>query len=98
MGTAKAENVIAEYNKIVEEDEFRLETTKKAVKDMADMVIKSLEEEMYKKQMKMNEQMQEILTDINIKLESLEIQEEELKNFSAGLAMFMGDVKGVASK
>ena len=96
--TAKAENVIAEYNKCVEEDEFKLETIKKAVKDMADMVIKSLEEEMYKKQMNMNEKMQEILANINTELESLESQEEELKNFSAGLAMFMGDVKGVASK
>ena len=96
--TAKAENVIAEYNKCVEEDELKLEMIKKAVKDMSDMVIKSLEEEMYNKQMKMNEKMQDILTNINTKLESLESEEEELKNFSAGLAMFMGDVKGVASK
>ena len=91
--TAKAEKVIAEYNKCVEEDEYKIEMAKKAVKDMADMVIKNLEEEMYKKQMKMNENMQEILTNINTKLETLEGQEEELKNFSAGLAMFMGDLK-----
>ena len=42
--------------------------------------------------------MQETLTNINTELESLESQEEELRNFSAGLAMFMGDLKGVASK
>ena len=93
--TAKAEQVIAEYNKCVEEDEVKLETIKKAVQDMTDMVNKNLEEQMYSKQMKMNENMQEILTNINTKLETLEVQEEELKNFSAGLSMFMGDVKGV---
>ena len=91
--TAKAEKVVAEYNKCVEEDEHKIEMAKKAVQDMADLVIKNLEEEMYKKQMKMNENMQEILTNINTKLETLEGEEEELKNFSAGLAMFMGDLK-----
>ena len=95
--TAKAEEVIAEYNKCVEEDEIKLETIKKAVQDVAGMVIKNLEENMYKKQMKMNEKMQEILTNINNKLETLEGQEEELKNFSAGLAIFMGDVKGLGN-
>ena len=91
--TTKAEKVIAEYNKCVEEDENKIEMAKKAIKDMADMVIRNLEEEMYKKQMKMNEKMQEILININTKLEALESQEEELQNFSAGLAMFMGDLK-----
>ena len=96
--TAEAEKVIAEYNKCVEEDEIKLETIKKAVQDIADRFIKNFEEEMYNKQMEMNEKMQEILTNINTKLETLEVQEEELKNFSAGLAMFIGDVKDVASK
>ena len=96
--TAEAEKVIAEYNKCVEQDEIKLETIKKAVQDIADRVIKNFEEEMYNKQMEMNEKMQEILTNINTKLETLEVQEEELKNFSAGLAMFIGDVKDVASK
>ena len=82
----------------MEEDEYKIEMAKKAVKDMADMVIKNLEEEMYKKQMKMNENMQEILTNINTKLETLEGQEEELKNFSAGLSMFMGDLKVESSR
>ena len=49
---------------------------------------------MYKKQMKMNEKMEEMMLEINTQLEQLEGQEEELKNFSAGLAMFMGDLKG----
>ena len=96
--TAKAEKVIAEYNKCVEEDQYKIEMAKRAVKDMADMVIKNLEEEMYKKQIKMNENMQEMLTNINTKLETLEGQEEELKNFSAGLAMFMGDLKMESSR
>ena len=91
--TAKAEQVIAEYNKCVEEDENQLEMIKKAVKDMSEMVIRTLEEKMYTKQMKMNEKMQEMILEINTQLEVLEGQEEELKNFSAGLAMFMGDLK-----
>ena len=92
--TAKAEQVIAEYNKSVEEDECRMEMVKKAIQDAANTVIKNLEEKMYNKQMKMNEKMQEMILKINTKLEALEAQEEELKNFSAGLAMFMGDLKG----
>ena len=91
--TAKAEQVIAEYNKCVEDDENQLEMIKKAVQDMSDMVIRTLEEKMYIKQMKMNEKMQEMILEINTQLEVLEGQEEELKNFSAGLAMFMGDLK-----
>ena len=88
--TAKAEQVIAEYNKCVEEDETQLEMIKKSVQDMSEMVIRTLEEKMYTKQMKMNENMQEMILEINTQLEVLEGQEEELKNFSAGLAMFMG--------
>ena len=91
--TAKAEQVIAEYNKCVEEDETQLEMIKKSVQDMSEMVIRTLEEKMYTKQMKMNENMQEMILEINTQLEVLEGQEEELKNFSAGLAMFMGDLK-----
>ena len=91
--TAKAEQVIAEYNKCVEEDETQLEMIKKSVQDMSEMVIRTLEEKMYTKQMKMNENMQEMILEINTQLEVLEGQEEELNNFSAGLAMFMGDLK-----
>ena len=80
-------------NKCVEDDENQLEMIKKAVQDMSDMVIRTLEEKMYIKQMKMNEKMQEMILEINTQLEVLEGQEEELKNFSAGLAMFMGDLK-----
>ena len=41
--------------------------------------------------------MHEMILEINTKLEELEGQEEELKNFSAGLAIFMGDLKGGVS-
>ena len=61
------------------------------------MMIRTLEEKMYQKQMKMNEKMQDMILEINTKLEDLEGQEEELKNFSAGLSMFMGDLKGGVS-
>ena len=95
--TTKAEKVISDYNKCVEEDEKQLEEIKKAVQEMSEMMIRTLEEKMYKKQMMMNEKMQEMILEINTKLEDLEGQEEELKNFSAGLAMFMGDLKGGVS-
>ena len=95
--TTKAEQVIAEYNKCVEEDEHRIERLKKAIQDVADHVIKNFEEQMYNKQVKMNEKMQEVIHSINTKVEALEGQEEELKNFSAGLALFMGDLKGGSS-
>ena len=68
MLTAKAEKVISEYNKCVEEDEIQLEEVKKAVKDMSEMMIRTLEEKMYNKQMKMNEKMQEMILEINAKL------------------------------
>ena len=93
---AKAEKVISEYNKCVEEEEKQLEEIKKAVQDMSEMMIRTLEEKMYKKQLIMNDKMQEMILEINT-LEELEGQEEELKNFSAGLAIFMGDLKGGVS-
>eukprot|EP00092_Neocalanus_flemingeri_P016798 GFUD01018167.1.p1 GENE.GFUD01018167.1~~GFUD01018167.1.p1 ORF type:complete len:125 (+),score=57.55 GFUD01018167.1:87-461(+) len=88
-----AEKLIAQYNKSVEADEKMLEKVKRAVQNTSEMVINMLEEKMYKKQMMMNEKMQEVIVEINTQLEQLEGQEEELKNFSAGLAMFMGDLK-----
>ena len=87
----KAEKVIADYNRSVEEDEKKLEKVKKAVQRMSEMVINSMEEKMYEKQLKTNEKM---MLEINTQLDQLEGQEEELNNFSAGLAMFMGDLKG----
>ena len=90
----KAENVIADYNRSVEEDEKKFDKVKKAVQRMSEMVINLMEEKMYKKQMKMNQKMEDMMLEINTQLEKLEGQEEELKNFSAGLAMFMGDLKG----
>ena len=41
---AKAEKVISEYNKCVEEEEKQLEEIKKAVQDMSEMMIRTLEE------------------------------------------------------
>ena len=93
----KAEKVIFDYNKCVEKEEKQLEEIKKAVQEMSEMLIRTLEEKMYQKQMKMNEKMQDMILEINTKLEDLEEQEEELKNFSAGLSMFMGDLKGGVS-
>ena len=66
---AKAEKVISEYYKCVEEEEKQLEEIKKAVQDMSEMMIRTLEEKMYKKQLIMNEKMQEMILEINNKLE-----------------------------
>ena len=90
----EAQKVIDEYNKCLESDDKMLEDVKSAIMAQAEAMIKSVEESCYKSQMKMNESMQATLTDINSKLEKLDDQEEELRNFSAGLAMFMGDLKG----
>ena len=71
--------MISEYSKCVEEDDKQLKEIKNAVQEMSEMMISTLEEKMYKKQMRMNEKMQEILLEINTKLEEdLEGQEEEL--------------------
>ena len=42
----------------------------------------------------MNEKLQDKIVEINNRLEQLEGKERELKNFSAGLAMLMGDISG----
>ena len=56
----------------MEEDEKQLKEIKNAVQDLSEMIIRTLEEKMYKKQMKMNEKMQEMILEINTKLEELE--------------------------
>ena len=91
---AKAEKVIADYNKGVEEDEKKMDKVKKAVKSTSEMIINMLEEKMYRKQEKMNEKMQDTIAEINNRFEQLEGKEGELKNFSAGLAMLMGEISG----
>ena len=68
---SKAEKVIADYNRSVEEDEQKLEKFKKAVQRMSEMVINMMEEKMYKKQVKMNEKMEEMMLEINTQLEQL---------------------------
>ena len=91
---AKAEKVIADYNKSVEDDEMKMDKVKKVVKNTSEMIINMLEEKMYKKQVKLNEKMQDTIAEINNRFEQLEGKEGELKNFSAGLAMLMGDIGG----
>ena len=71
-----------------------MDKVKKAVKSTSEMIINMLEEKMYKKQVKMNEKMQDTIAEINKRFEHLEGKEEELKNFSAGLATLMGDIGG----
>ena len=90
----KAQNVIDEYNKCVEAEEKLLEDVKSSVMAQAETMIKNFEEGFYKNLVKMNASMQATLTAINTNLEKLDYQEEELRNFSAGLAMLMGDLKG----
>ena len=48
----KAEKVISDYNRSVEEDEKKFDKVNKAVQRMYEMVINMMEEKMYKKQMK----------------------------------------------
>ena len=64
--TTKAEKVISDYNKCVEEDEKQLEKIKKAIQEMSEMMIRTFEEKMYKKQMKMNEKMEEMILDVEV--------------------------------
>ena len=90
----EAQKVIDEYNRCLESDEKLLEDVKGEIMAPAESMIKAVEESCYKNQMKMNASMQATLTEINTKLEHLDAQEEELRNFSAGLAMFMGDMTG----
>ena len=71
-----------------------MDKVKKAVKSTSEMIINMLEEKMYRKQEKMNEKMQDTIAEINNRFEQLEGKEGELKNFSAGLAMLMGEISG----
>ena len=90
----EAQKVIDEYNRCLESEEKLLEDVKSAIMAQAEAMIKAVEESCYNNQMKMNASMQSSLTEINTKLGKLDDEEEELRNFSVGLAVLMGDLKG----
>ena len=89
----KAEESIAEYNKCLEDDEKQLEIVKNTIRSATETLIRQLEEEIFKKHTRMNQQMEKLIGEINDQMAKVEAQEEELKNFAAGLSMFIGDIK-----
>ena len=86
------EQVITEFNKAVEESGTRMEKIKMIVKREAEAIIASLEDAEVRRQEELGVKMNKLIEGLTGDLEVMGQQEEELRQFSASLAVFIKDI------
>ena len=86
------EQVITEFNKAVEESGTRMEKIKMIVMKKAEAIIASLEDAEARRQEELGVKMNKLIEGLTGDLEVMGQQEEELRQFSASLAVFIKDI------
>ena len=86
------EQVITEFNKAMEESGTRMEKIKMIVKKEAEAIIASLEDAEVRRQEELGVKMNKLIEGLTGDLEVMGQQEEELRQFSASLAVFIKDI------
>ena len=89
---ARVEEMIKEFNEAMGEGEARMGRLKMAVMKEAKAVIAALEEAEAKRQEELGRKMTELIEKLTGDLEVMGQLEEELRQFSAGLALFIKDL------
>ena len=89
---ARVEDVIKEFNKAMEEGEARMGRIKMIVMKEAKAMIAALEDAEAKRQEELGRKMTELIEKLTGDLEVMGQLEEELRQFSAGLALFIKDL------
>ena len=84
--------MIKEYNEAVEQGEARMGRLKMAVMKEAKAVITALEEAEAKRQEELGRKMNELIEKLTGDLEVMGQLEEELRQFSSGLALLIKDL------
>ena len=88
----RVEQVITEFNKAMEESGSRMEKIKMIVMKEAEAMIASLEEAEARRQEELGVRMNKLIEKLTGDLEAMGQQEEELRQFSASLALFIKDI------
>ena len=86
------EQVITEFNKAMEESGTRMEKIKMIVMKKAEAIIASLEDAEARRQEELGVRMNKLIEKLTGGLEAMGQQEEELRQFSASLAVFIKDI------
>ena len=86
------EQVITEFNKAMEESGTRMEKIKNIVMKEAEAMIASLEDAEARRQEELGVKMNKLIEGLTGDLEVMGQQEEELRQFSASLAVFIKDI------
>ena len=84
--------MITEFNKAMEESVTRMENIKMIVKKEAEAIIASLEDAEVRRQEELGVKMNKLIEGLTGDLEVMGQQEEELRQFSASLAVFIKDI------
>ena len=85
------EKVITEFTKAMEESGTRMEKIKMIVMKKAEAIIASLEDAEARRQEELGVRMNKLIERLTGDLEAMGQQEEELRQFSASLALFIKD-------
>ena len=86
------EQVITEFNKAMEESGTRMEKIKMIVMKKAEAIIASLEDAEARRQEELGVRMSKLIEKLTGDLEAMGQQEEELRQFSDSLALFVKDI------
>ena len=86
------EQVITEFNKAMEESGSRMEKIKMIVMKEAEAMIASLEDAEARRQEELGVKMNKVIERLTGDLEAMGQKEEELRQFSASLALFIKDI------
>ena len=92
MLQTRVEKVITEFNKAMEESGTRMEKIKMIVMKEAEAMIASLEDAEARRQEELGVRMNKLIEKLTGDLEVMGQQEEELRQFSASLAVFIKDI------
>ena len=84
--------MITEFNKAMEESGSRMEKIKMIVMKEAEAMIASLEDAEARRQEELGVKMNKVIERLTGDLEAMGQQEEELRQFSASLALFIKDI------
>ena len=86
------EKVITEFNKAMEESGTRMEKIKMIVMKETEAIIASLEDAEARRQEEPGVRMNKLIERLTGDLEAMGQQEEELRQFSASLVLFIKDI------
>ena len=84
--------MITEFNKAIEESGTRMEKIKMIVMKEAEAMIASLEDAEVRRQEELGVRMNKLIEKLTGDLEAMGQQEEELRQFSDSLALFIKDI------